>query len=278
MKSRKPYVQQKPAPRRLSPEMMIANGEPSAELVRAVAAARHLMVVTGAGVSAESGIPTFRDPGGLWDRFRPEELANVDAFLRNPELVQAWYRHRREVAESHQPNPAHFAIAELEQIVPQCTLATQNVDGLHHRAGSRNVLELHGSITRSFCIDCGRIADPSDPPPDEGELARCTTCGGLIRPDVVWFGEVLPVDILEKAIHAATEADVVLSVGTSGIVYPAAGLPRTARTSGAYVAEFNIEPSALANEMNEVVLGPAGRTLPRLVEAVRLHLNSPSTG
>ena len=243
---------------------------PSETLVRRLAAAERVVVLTGAGVSAESGIPTFRDAGGLWDRFRPEELANVEAFLRNPELVQAWYRHRREVAQSKQPNPAHHAIRELEEMTPDFTLVTQNVDGLHARAGSQNMLELHGNVMRSYCIDCGR--DAEDLPASEpggGEVLRCTACGGMIRPGVVWFGEMLPEEAIQAAYRASEAADVLLSVGTSAIVYPAAALPGLARRSGAYVAEFNVEPSALAHEMDEVVLGPAGTTLPRLVALVR---------
>ena len=138
---------------------MPSSEHPSEALIRKLAEADRVVVVTGAGVSAQSGIPTFRDPGGLWDKFRPEELANVDAFLRNPGLVQAWYRYRRDLIESRQPNPAHFAIAELESMYDSFTLATQNVDGLHQRAGSSNVLELHGNILRRYCIECGAVPE-----------------------------------------------------------------------------------------------------------------------
>ena len=151
------------------------------------------------------------------------------------------------------------------------TLATQNVDGLHQLAGSRNVLELHGNIMRRYCIECGTVPETNVISVSEDEVERCTICGGLIRPDVVWFGEALPSDVIEAAFDAAGQADVLLSVGTSGIVYPAAGLPGTARNAGAYTAEFNLEPSALAADMDEVVIGPAGTSLPHLVEAVRAH-------
>lgn len=242
----------------------------SRELVERIASARHVAVLTGAGISAESGIPTFRDEDGLWERFKPEELANVRAFLRNPELVQKWYEHRRAVAEERSPNPGHRALAELETLVDRFTLVTQNVDNLHRRAGSRRVVELHGNITRSYCIDCEDSASEDVMRPiAEGKRAICPSCGGLIRPDVVWFGEMLPVEAMQAASDAADEAEVFLSIGTSAVVYPAAGIPLQAKAAGAYVAEINIEPSAIADELDEVVLGPAGRVLPALVEAVR---------
>jgi NAD-dependent deacetylase len=228
-------------------------------------------VLTGAGISAESGIPTFRDPGGLWDRFRPEELANVHAFLRNPELVQRWYEHRRRAARETEPNPGHFALVELESIVPDFTLITQNVDNLHRRAGSRNMVELHGNIMRSYCMDCEREADLDGL---AGGAAVCNACGGLIRPDVVWFGEMLPEAAVERAVAAAGRADVFLSIGTSAVVYPAAGLPLQARDAGAYVAEINIERSAIARELDEVMIGKSGEILPELVAALRERADS----
>jgi NAD-dependent deacetylase len=239
-------------------------------LVDRLARARRVMVLTGAGISAESGVPTFRDPGGLWQRFKPEELANVDAFLRNPVLVQSWYRHRREVLDHVEPNAGHRALARLAELTPEFTLVTQNVDNLHQSAGSRDVIELHGNITRSYCIDCGTPASVEEM--RSGDVHRCPSCGGLIRPDVVWFGEMLPVDAFERADVESRRADVFLSVGTSGLVYPAAGLPLAAAEAGAYVAEINIEPSALARYLSEVVLGPAGEILPELVSRVELAL------
>ncbi len=241
----------------------------SPHLVDRLARAQRVAVLTGAGISAESGIPTFREAGGLWERFRPEELANVEAFLRNPDLVQGWYAHRRAVAEEKAPNPGHRALVTLAGLVPAFTLITQNVDNLHQRAGSRDVVELHGNLTRSYCVDCRRPAEEADVALlDEGKPARCPGCGGLLRPDVVWFGELLPVRAVEQAEAAAQEADVFLSIGTSAVVYPAARLPVTAGEHGAYVAEVNIERSAIAPYLDEVVLGPAGRVLPRLVAAV----------
>ena len=254
----------------------------SRTLVERLAGAERVAVLTGAGVSAESGVPTFRDPGGLWQQFRPEELANVDAFLANPVLVQGWYRHRREVVDGCAPNPGHAALAELEAWVTarggDFLLATQNVDGLHARAGSERVVELHGSLTRSLCQACGRPATraetdaAAESPSRTGsgsEPARCPACGGLVRPDVVWFGEALDAAHLDAAAEAAASADVFLSVGTSAVVYPAASLPLIARAHGAYTAEINPEPSELAGALDEQIPARAGDVLPALVDAVR---------
>lgn len=245
-------------------------GPPFSEtLVDRLRAADRVAVLTGAGISAESGVPTFRDPDGLWQKFRPEELANVEAFLDNPELVQGWYAHRRQVVEDVEPNAGHAALAELERWVVarggEFLLATQNVDGLHQRAGSERVVELHGSITRSHCIDCSAPAAASASA--EGALA-CEACGGLVRPDVVWFGEMLPEEAIARSQEAAAMADVYLSVGTSAVVYPAAGLPLLARSAGAYVAEVNPTPSDIAGRVSEVVRGRAGAVLPDLVAAL----------
>lgn len=242
----------------------------SHELVDRLARARRVAALTGAGISAESGIPTFRDPGGLWETFKPEELANVQAFLRNPRLVQAWYSHRRSVAEEKAPNPGHEALAELENLVSDFLLVTQNVDNLHQRAGSTKMAELHGNITRSYCIDCGKAATHEETKSiASGVAARCSACGGYIRPDVVWFGEMLPEGVMEQAGEAAQRAEVFLSIGTSAVVYPAARLPLLAKERGAYVAEINIEASAIAGYVDEVVLGKAGEVLPALVQAVK---------
>jgi len=243
-------------------------------LVEYLAAAKRVAVLTGAGISAESGVPTFRDPDGLWQQFRPEELANVEAFLNNPVLVQGWYAHRRAVVEEVQPNPGHYALTELEKLVCErggdFLLSTQNVDGLHTRAGSEQIIELHGTLTRSYCIDCTRPASENELAAIEsGKTAACPECGGLLRPDVVWFGEMLPEGTMECATEAAATCDVFLSVGTSAVVYPAAGLPLIARESGAYVAEINPQPSDIASRLSEHVAGKAGEVLPRLMEAVR---------
>jgi NAD-dependent deacetylase len=237
-------------------------------LIDRLARAQRVAALTGAGISAESGVPTFRDADGLWQRFRPEELANVNAFLSNPELVQSWYRHRREVLQNVLPNPGHDALAQFAEMFDSFTLITQNVDNLHQQAGSPDVIELHGNITRSYCIDC-ELGDDLDEV--DTEIIRCRSCDGLIRPDVVWFGEMLPVDAFERAEIESRKADVFLSIGTSGVVYPAAGLPLAAADAGAYTVEINIEPSAIAMHLDEVVQGPSGEILPILAERIIEH-------
>jgi len=244
----------------------------SRELVTRLVEADTVAVLTGAGISAESGIPTFRDVGGLWEQFKPEELANIRAFLRNPALVQAWYRHRRDVALENKPNAGHKALVELEHLLNDFLLITQNVDNLHRRAGSSNLVELHGNILRNYCIDCGHEAGEVEMDSlSEGEPATCNKCGGYYRPDVVWFGEMLPYGALIKAEEVAASTDVFLTIGTSALVYPAAGIPIAAKENGAYVAEINIKPSAIANIVDEVILGRAGEILPALVKSVINH-------
>ena len=182
----------------------------------------------------------------------------MDAFLANPELVQGWYAHRREIVGNARPNPGHLALARLEGMVSRFTLVTQNVDNLHRVAGSNRILELHGNLTRNYCSRCRR-------PAEEG--GRCSVCGGLIRPDVVWFGEMLPEGVFEDALDAAVSADLFLSIGTSAVVYPAAGIPLAASEAGVYCVEVNVERSAIAHQMDEVLLGPSGEILPALLEA-----------
>jgi NAD-dependent deacetylase len=225
-------------------------------------------VLTGAGVSAESGVPTFRDPGGLWSRFKPEELANVDAFMRNPDLVWEWYSYRREVIAGVQPNAGHDALAGMETLIPDFTLVTQNVDNLHQRAGSADVVELHGNIERSFCMDCRAPVGMIDLPASK-EVPHCAQCGGLIRPDVVWFGEMLPGEQLRRASDAAARCQLFLSIGTSGEVYPAAQLPGLAREHGAYVVEINPRASSIAHRMHECIEAPSGVVLPLFVDVIR---------
>ena len=204
---------------------------PSLEALAArLRAAEHVVALTGAGVSAESGLPTFRDPlTGLWSRYRPEDLATPEAFARDPELVWSWYGHRRDAARAARPNPAHVAIARLVSRVPGLTLITQNVDDLHRRAGSRAMIELHGSLFRSRCVREGRCTKTGwtriSP---QRRLPRCPDCDALLRPGVVWFGEALPEVALESAQTAVTDCDVLLSVGTSHQVFPAAALPAIA--------------------------------------------------
>ena len=223
---------------------------------------RSPVVLTGAGVSAESGVPTFRGPGGLWRNYRAEDLATPGAFERDPFLVWEWYDWRRSLISKIEPNAAHLAIAELERRRPGLTLITQNVDGLHARAGSRNVLEIHGSIWRVKCTECGGSRENRDVPIKI--LPRCP-CGGVLRPGVVWFGEALPEDVFDAALEASSGADFMLVVGTSGVVQPAASLALRARDAGAYMAEINTEPSALSEIMDSALTGRAAETLPGLL-------------
>ncbi len=227
-----------------------------------------VVALTGSGVSAESGVPTFRGKDGLWKQYRAEELATPEAFVRDPKLVWEWYDWRRSIIKRSKPNPAHLTLAEMErELGPDgFLLITQNVDGLHQRAGSKRVIELHGSLWRMWCVRCGHmIEDFTTPLPEIPP--KCPKCGALMRPDVVWFGEG-PHD-LDRAIAAARTADVFLVIGTSGVVYPAASLPVMAKESGAYVIEFNIERTPVSEYADEVILGPVGKTLPEWWEKSR---------
>jgi len=234
------------------------------ELIRRLGTARRVTVLTGAGVSAESGVPTFRDAQtGLWAKFKPEELATPRAFRRNPRLVWEWYDGRRRRVATVQPNPAHLALAEMEKLFPHFTLITQNVDGLHQRAGSRNVIELHGNITRTKCFDEGTVISSW---PDTGEVPpKCPNCGGLLRPDVVWFEEPMPEAEMEQAAEASTHCDVFLSIGTSTVVQPAASLPFEALRSGATVVEINPHPTTFTSDADYALAGAAGIVLPQLL-------------
>jgi len=232
--------------------------------IAAIRGARHVAVLTGAGISAESGIPTFRDAlTGWWARFRPEDLATPEAFQRDPDLVWRWYRERRLRLRDVMPNPGHYALAELARRVPSLTLVTQNVDGLHARAGSADVIELHGNLARVKCFDQGH---PAPDFPDTDAVPRCALCGSPLRPDVVWFGELLPADALRRAQAAAGDCDVFLSVGTSNLVEPAASLPWIATRRGVTVMIVN--PSATGQSSGPNIhhlAGPAGRVLPELL-------------
>ena len=219
-----------------------------------------IAVLTGAGISAESGIPTFRGAGGLWKNFRPEDLATPEAFDRDPATVWEWYRWRRELIAQAHPNPGHRALATLEQRTPHFTLITQNVDGLHDRAGNRRILKVHGDIWINRCRTCGR--ETRELP--EARLPRCA-CGGLLRPGVVWFGEPLPQDVWRAAEQAASEAEVMLVVGTSAQVYPAAGLVPYAQHNAAAVIEVNLEATSFSDSIDLCLRGPAGDILPQIV-------------
>lgn len=225
-------------------------------------------VLTGAGISAESGVPTFRGAEGLWKKFKPEELANFDAFMRNPDLVWEWYAYRKEMMSKVSPNPGHFALVKLEEYYSEFTLITQNIDNLHRLAGSQNILELHGNIRRNYCIKCER--QYNDEELSLGETAPKCECGGLIRPDVVWFGEMLPGDVLEAAFRAAEDCEVFFSIGTSAVVYPAAMLPLAAKRSNALLVEVNPERTELTDSAHHYLSGPSGEILPKLVAELDL--------
>jgi NAD-dependent deacetylase len=237
--------------------------ELSSDLLDALRGAERVVALTGSGVSAESGVPTFREAQtGLWERFDPQQLATPEAFARDPRLVWDWYEWRRELVKGAEPNAGHLALAELERRLPAFNLVTQNVDGLHQRAGSGEVIELHGNILRSKCSFEDTMVDDYDlaerPP-------LCPNCGAPLRPDVVWFGEALPVAAFEAATEAARACDLLLSVGTSSLVYPAAALPFEALENGAVLVEVNPDETPLTAHADHALRGPAGEVLPRLV-------------
>lgn len=238
-----------------------------APLIARLHSAQRIAVLTGAGISAESGVPTFREAQtGLWARYEPQQLATPEAFRRDPRLVWEWYAWRQDLVRQAQPNAGHSALVELERRVNHFALITQNVDGLHHRAGSQQVLELHGNLFRAKCFDEDRPVaaweDSSEQPP------RCPHCGGQLRPDVVWFGEMLPAETLRAAEQAAASAEVFFSIGTSAVVYPAAELPLMALRTGAVVVEINPQPTPLTPHATFSLHGAAGEVLPALVASV----------
>jgi NAD-dependent deacetylase len=235
---------------------------------RAIAAAARIVVATGAGMSRESGIPTFRDAReGLWERYDPAELATREAFCSDPARVWGWYGYRRRLIHRCEPHAGHRVLARL-QATTELVVVTQNIDGLHQRAGSRRVVELHGNIDRFKCLDAHHPVEGDVPVPARNGPAEpplCERCGSRIRPDVVWFGESLPSAALELAERLASSCDVMLVVGTSGLVYPAAGLPHLARVSGATTIEINTRPSELTPHLDIFLRGPAGHVLPLLL-------------
>ena len=244
-------------------------------LISALEEAREIAVLTGAGVSAESGIPTFREAQrGLWARFQPEELATPQAFLDNPRRVLAWYRWRKGLVDQANPNPAHRALASLERRCQEnqqyFLLITQNVDNLHHRAGNQQVIKLHGSLTDLKCFQCGTPSRFNlSSWQEEDDLPRCTDCGGLLRPDVVWFGESLDVESLEKAAQAANDAQVFFSIGTAAVVHPAASLPLQAKHGGAVVIEINPDQTPVTKTADFAFHHPAGKVLPALINKLQ---------
>jgi len=236
------------------------------KLVELLQQTSSVTVLTGAGVSAESGVPTFREAQtGLWSQYDPQELATPDAFRRNPQLVWEWYAWRRELIAKAKPNPAHRALAELERRVPHFTLITQNIDDLHRIAGSRQLIELHGNIRRTKCLEEDVVVDHWQ---ETGEVPpRCPRCGGLLRPDVVWFGEALPQDALAQAIQATHNSDLFFTIGTSALVHPAAALPYKAVEQGTVTVEINPDTTPVTGWMDYALRGRAGRLLPTLLQA-----------
>ncbi len=243
------------------------------ELVERLGDATNLFVFTGSGVSAESGIPTFRGNGGLWEGFRSEELATNAGFEADPERVWRWYDFRRQAIADVEPNPAHKAIAALEKAFKGFRLVTQNIDGLHQKAGSRNPIELHGNIWRARCVKEQTVVSLTECPLTSVP-PTCRRCGALLRPDVVWFGEPLPPHAFELAHEAATGCDAMLVVGTSAQVMPAASLPLIAKHNGAFVVEVNTGYTAISALIDVTLLGAAGHVLPALTERVIKHVES----
>ena len=215
----------------------------SERLKTCLATATHMVAFTGAGISAESGVPTFRGADGIWNKMRPEELASMDGFLRNPDLVWEWYAHRKRIIAEVQPNAGHVALARMERCVPDFIVITQNIDNLHRRAGSTKVHELHGNIERNYCIACGRRYSNEEVLKAVG-VPRCAACNGKIRPDVVWFGEMLPEDEWEASVRAT----------------------ESAKARGAYLVEINPEPTPLTERADEFLQGSAGTILPLLYD------------
>ncbi len=230
----------------------------------------HVVVFTGAGISAESGLGTFRDAEGLWHRYNVYDLATPEAFERDPATVWQWYRERRRRAAEAEPNAGHRALAELETRLPDLRLVTQNVDGLHQRAGHRDVIEFHGNVHANRCHREGRLVevdDATDAPP------RCPRCGGPVRPGVVWFGEVIPRAVLARAFAAAEACELLIAVGTSAQVYPAAGLAEIARRHGARIAEVNPGDTDLSAAVDIRIQARAAEALPQV--AARLAPEQP---
>lgn len=233
-------------------------------LAARLCAARSVLILTGAGVSAESGLATFRDAmTGMWSRFRPEDLATPDAFRRQPELVWQWYRWRRQQAAQAQPNAGHRALARLQSLLHEVLIVTQNVDGLHQRAGSRGVLELHGSLLRDRCSGSGCSVEL--PCRDAPEPPSCPECGEMMRPAVVWFGESLPENTLLRAYDYASQCDLCFSIGTSSQVFPAAQIAMIAVRAGAGIVEINPSVTPLTPHAEFVINGPSGEVLPGLL-------------
>lgn len=235
-------------------------------LIEALRSSRRVCVLTGSGISAESGVPTFREAQtGLWEKFDPHELATPEAFLRDPTLVWKWYRWRRELVAKAEPNAGHRALVDLASRLDEFTLITQNVDGLHQRAGSKDVIEFHGNIFEDRCFVEGCVI--SDTSHQADSVPTCPACSGNLRPGVVWFGEAIPESALHRSMNAVSNCDLFFSVGTSSLVWPAAGLAETARASGAGIVEVNPNTTPLSSSSDFCLVGLAGAMLPALLSA-----------
>lgn len=240
-------------------------------LIDSLELAESIVFFTGAGISSESGIPTFRGKDGIWNKLKPEELANFNAFIRNPNMVWEWYNHRKKIIHEAQPNKAHLTIAEMQNHFKNVTVVTQNIDNLHRRAGSNKIFELHGNIERNFCINCKKFFNEEL---DFSEGVPKCECGGLIRPDVVWFGEFLPEDQFLGGEREAISADIFFVVGTSAVVYPAAGLVYAAKQSGSTIVEINIEETALTDIACYSYFGKAGEILPEILSEYKKRIKA----
>ena len=238
-------------------------------LLAALRDARQVCVLTGSGISAESGVPTFREAQtGLWEQYDPHELATPDAFQRDPELVWRWYRWRRELVASAEPNAGHHALVTLATLVPALTIVTQNVDGLQQRAGSDGVIEFHGNLFEDRCFAEGCIVTDADL---SAAVPLCPECGGMLRPGVVWFGESIPESAMHAAAAAASGCDLFFSIGTSALVWPAAGLAEAARQQGASVVEINLDATPLSSQTDFCLQGKSGSLLPELVDCLAVE-------
>ena len=239
------------------------------ELLIKIKNSKKVVALTGAGVSAESGVATFRDPDGLWTKFNPAELASMKGFLNNPELVWSWYNYRRDLINKVKPNAGHYAIAEMTNIFPEFTLITQNVDRLHQQAGSNHVIELHGNIIENHCANCKSCyfeeIDLSQKTPP-----TCKYCGGKIRPSVIWFGENLPEFEFEAAMEATEECDLFFSIGTNAEVYPAGNLPMLAMQHGAFTIEVNPNETIISENIDVHIKEKSGVALPKIIEALKM--------